>query len=921
MKKSWNVGRLFVLSATLLCAVSCGGGTGESSSSSVISSSSSIDSSTPVATYKVSFNACGGSEVEAKLVPQGGSIVSSPVTQRDGYGFQGWCTGYNKAKKMGQEGTEVEFPYAVSKSITLYARWEKQSAGSHTQEEINEYIKSITDSSAANHVYFHYYRFDNTSPSYDDWDIWCWPYRPTEGEGARFDWKGRTTSADYLSAKGSAIIDDFGGAYVDIDLTKKYDGGTSGQGKVIGGKEVSFYDKDGKLDTSIGIQVVKSSSRTNPEGKFWTNDGGDLHIDLNDPEQALEVTTKDGGKAWHIFSLQDKVASYGSEVINDASDPFEEDDGTNVTYGNSAYNDVNWNQAANIQKTAPEFANKIGVGYQIQVASFADSDGDGFGDIFGITSKLDYLNKLGVKALWLTPVQKSDSYHGYDISDYEKVDIKFGSAKSTAALANGGIVNEATAMADYEELLTKAHAKGMKVVMDLVLNHTSTSNKWFIASAQLNDKYRGYYQWGNHKTQSKITEKNCWFPYGDHDYSYYAKFGSSMPELNYQYKSTRKAVEDMSLFWCEKGVDGFRLDAVKHIFMTDEVTSANNDTIIYDKAAKGDYSSNLTKNLHFYRELNAAVKAKFPNTFFVGENFDGHAYHVSPWYQAFDSMFDFYGYFNMTSSAAKAIGSYSGAGPTFDVFMSTGGKFTLDAGISDKGGIYNGVAGVNTWDLPSVVNSYGKYRSNGAAMPGFFTSNHDIARVINRIAGTKGDSNGITEQGTVSGAFYEKYRKASDLVKAAEILMPGLTWIYYGDEIGMTGNFPSGKDSTSDYADLWWRQPMKWKQGAKVGDGSMTTGFSITGSGSSIVWDSVNASTTVKDATSQASDTNSEFSKLAKVIAYKNANPSMITGQLQNAGSSTTVLKFKNGNITVTVDFSSNRVTATGGSGSLDVTF
>ena len=1019
MKKQWNIGRLFVLSATMLCAASCTNGTAPSESSSAPEASSqvsqesskaseqsskaseqssaaeesskepeqssaaeetskepeqssaaeetskepeqssaaeesskepeqssqeppassgntsggqtsvstsigptSIDTSTPVSTYKVVFNACGGTEVEKQYIPEGGKIKRAPKTEREGYGFLGWCTGYNAAKKWGDVDTKVDFPLTITKNITLYAAWERQSAGSHTQEEIDGYIEKITGESQKNHVYFHYFRFDNQAASYHDWDIWCWPYRPSEGEGARFDFEGKVTPADYVSeATGTAVIDDFGGAVADIDLTKKYDGGTSNKGKTIGGKEVSFYDKNGDLDTSIGIQVVKSSSRLNPEGKFWTNDGGDLHIDLNDPEQALAVDTKDGGKAWHVFTLQDKVASYSSKVINDLVDPFENDDGTNVTYGNNVYNNVDWNSQAAIAKTAPSFASGVGVGYQIQVACFADSDGDGFGDIYGITSKLDYLSKLGVKALWLTPVQKSDSYHGYDISDYEKVDIKYGSAVSTAAKAHGGIVNDATAMADYEELLTKAHEKGMKVIMDLVLNHTSTSNRWFINSAQLDENMRAYYQWGNHNTQKGITEKNCWFPYGDHDYSYYAKFGSSMPELNYQFKDTRAAVEAMSLFWCAKGVDGFRLDAVKHIFMNDEVKAANNDTIIYDNAEAGDYTSNLTKNLHFYRELNAVVKAQYPNTFFVGENFDGHAYHVSPWYQAFDSMFDFYGYFNLTSSAAKAINSYSGAGPTFDTFMSTGGAFTLDSGINDKGGIYNGVAGNYTWDLPSVVSSYNRYRSNGTAMPGFFTSNHDIARVINRIAGTQGDNNGIIEQGTITTSNYSRYRKASDLVKAAEILMPGLTWIYYGDEIGMTGNFPSGQTSKSDYADLWWRQPMKWKQGGAVGDGSMTTGFSITGSGSTIVWDGVNSSTSVVDASTQANDNNSEFSKLAKVIAYKNANPSMITGSLSNAGSSSTVLKFRNGSITVTVDFNSNTVSATGGNGSLNVTF
>ena len=903
MNKSRKFVRLLVLSTAMLCAVSCGEPTGTSSGGQ---QSTSIDIRTK---YTVSFNACGGSSVASQQIIEGGTIQSAPSTTRANYSFSGWCRGYDQAARMGKEGTEVTFPFTVNENTVLYARWIKASGGSHTEEEVKAYVEGLKESSVKDHLYFHYYRFDNSPSSYSDWDIWCWPYRPKEGEGTRFDWVGRTTSADKLSAKGDAIIDEFGGAVADIDLTKTYDGGATQGGKKIGGTEVDYYQKDGKtLDTQIGIQVVKSSSRTKPEGKFWTNDGGDLHIDLEDDAQVMKITTKDGGTAFHVFSLQDKVASYQSQVINDMSDPFDGDDGKNVTRGKSLYNDVDWKTFAPKQATSPLFKNGIGVGYQIQVATFADSDGDGFGDIYGITQKLPYLAKLGVKALWLTPVQKSDSYHGYDISDYEAVDEKFGSTESPAGKA-AGRVTPATAMEDYEQLIKEAHAKGMKIVMDLVLNHTSTSNKWFIKSAQLDPTHRGYYQWGNHKTDSGVTEAKCWFPYGDHDYSYYAKFGSSMPELNYQYKATRDAVNQMSVNWVKKGVDGFRLDAVKHIFMRDEVKTDKGDVIVEDVAAKGDYSSNLTKNLHFYRELNQAVKAVNKDAFFVGENFDGNAFNVSPFYEAFDSMFDFWGYFNFTTAASRAIGHYDGAGRSWPTIFSE---------TSSQKEAYSGKT--YQWNLGSILQSYKDLRGD-AALPGFFTSNHDIARVINRIHSSAGDANGISEQGNVTTSDYLRFRRGADLCKAIEILMPGCTWIYYGDEIGMTGNFPSGKDSKSDYADLWWRQPMKWKQGAKVGDGSMTTGFSITGSAASIVWDEVNKTSTVVDATTQMNDANSEYSKLAKIIAYKNNNPALITGSVSDAGSSVNVMKFKNGSITITVDFTSSRVTAVGGTGALDVTF
>jgi len=916
MKVKKNVARLLVLAAASLCAVSCGEPSGQSGTDSATSSAS-----TEAATkYLVTFNPLlDGLSPTRQQVTAGSSIAAPTDITKAQWENKGWCTEYDPVTRFGKEGTEVTFPYTPTGNVVLYGRWQKQEKEQHTEDEVEAYVAEITAASVKNHLYFHYYRFDNTAPSYADWDVWAWPYRPTEGEGTRFDWKGRTTSADKLSATGDAIVDGFGGAVVDIDLSADYTGGTKNGGKAIDNLPISFYaDKEKTtLDTQIGIQVVKSSSRTKPEGKFWTNDGGDLHIDLSDPEQAMEVETSDGGKAWHVFSLQDKVATYQGSVIQDMSDPFDGDHGEKVTYKNGqaegVYNDVNWDVTAP-KKATTGWKNSVGVGYQIQVASFADSDGDGFGDIFGITSKLDYLQKLGVKALWLTPVQKSDSYHGYDISDYTKVDEKFGSKVSTAGAANGGKVTEATAMADYEELIAKAHEKGMKIVMDLVLNHTSVSNKWFINSAQLNPNFRGFYQWGNHKEDSTVTEAKCWFPYGDHDYSYYAKFGSSMPELNYQYKATRDAVNAMSVNWVKKGVDGFRLDAVKHIFMRDETATRPGDVIVVDEAAKGDYSSNLTKNLHFYRELNKVLKDENPNVFMVGENFDGNAYQVSPFYEAFDSMFDFWGYFNFTTAAAKAAGNYSGGGRTFDTIWTESSAYDGSGKGYYSGKSYN-------WGFSSILKSYDDFRGD-KAMPGFFTSNHDIARVINRVAGTKGDMNGLTEQGNIdNAAAYVKYAKFANLVKATEILMPGCTWIYYGDKIGMTGNFPAGKDSTSDYADLWWRQPMKWKQGGEVGDGHMTTGFSITGSGAAIKWDEMNKSATVVDAETQAANSNSQYGKLAQIIAFKNNNPGMISGTAANAGSTAKVMKFTNGGVTVTVNFDTGNVSTSGGTGSLNITF
>ncbi len=758
------------------------------------------------------------------------------------------------------------------------------------------YMDLLKQSSKGNHLYYHYLRYKGTAEDYNKWDVWAWPYRPKEGQGHRFDWVGRTSAADMMSASGDATIDDLGYVTIDIDLKAQYDGGWSAASKKMGGTPVSF---DGA--TQVGLQIVYSDSRVSSSG-FWKNDGSNLYVELDN----YKLTNADSSTSYHIFVYEDNVQKPAAQPVvgrGSIESPFDKDDGTNVTYGKDSYKTANWTDKA-IQKSSDEFLKKAGVGYQIMVSSFADSDGDGFGDIYGIEQKLDYLDNLGVKVLWLTPVQKSDSYHGYDISDYLKVDEKFGSKESPAAKAAGG-VTEDTAKADYKALIDAAHEKGMYVVMDLVLNHTSTTNNWFINSAQLDAAMRGYYQWGNNKTQSEIIkEANYWYPYGDHVYSYYAKFGSSMPELNYAYANTRVAVETMAKNWCEFGVDGFRMDAVKHIFLQDEIDQDNNDTYISDTGSGINYSSNLTKNLNFWRELNYEVKQAYPNAFFVGENFDGHAYHVAPFYEGFDSLFDFYSYFNLTSHASyfyhngqlvqdpddkDATSAYSGAHAASFAgqWNSSGTPYSANSDTDLFGNKTKSIKYGSGWNLAGTFDTYNKYRTGGnsanttngySMINGAFTSNHDIARTINRIAGTLSNQNGLTQQGDVTSSNYDDLLKYTSLVQITELMLPGLTWIYYGDELGMTGNFPAGQNAKSGYADLAYRQPMKWKQGGAIGDGSMTTGYGISGASAKVEWDSVNASTKVADAAAQTASQTSHYSILSKFAKAKNADQALING-------------------------------------------
>lgn len=870
----------------------------------------------PTAKYTLTF-ATGTKQSIVPIIFSAGERVNPPEKEpvKSGYAFIGWYETYHS--KISDYAKDTPFDWSKglpAKNFTLYAGYAEEGGEIVDEGAVEKYMDSLRSTSEANHLYYHYYRYGNTPASYSDWDVWAWPYKPDAGEGTRFDWKGRTQSADGLSATGEAVLGDLGGAIVDIDLTKAYPSGWDNAEKKMHIGETSFAGS-----TSIGLQIVNSATRLSSSG-FWKNDGGNVYVKLDDYKMELNG----GGEAYHVFVIQNDVSHPSARPITATSNPFDEDDGSNVTYGDKRYDDVDWSKKAEKVATSPEFLD-CGVGYQIMVSSFADSDGDGFGDIYGIVQKLDYLKDLGVKALWLTPIQKSDSYHGYDITDYSLVDAKYGS--SVSPNAENGAVSEDSALADYKLLIQEAHKAGMKVVMDLVLNHTSTSNSWFTAAANLDEEYRGFYQWGNHDTTSQINEDNYWYPYSDTPYSYYAKFGSAMPELNFSYVPTRQAVEEVSTYWAKEiGVDGFRLDAVKHIYLTDEVSSTKGDTVIKDVSSAGDYSSDLTKNLHFFLELKKSVsEASGKNVFFVGENFDGHAYHVAPYYEAFDSMFDFYTYFNLTSAAATGRKNSTNGYGTAGGFLSNTYPYTTssDTNLDNSGGDMT-LANNSAWNFAAVYQTYSKYRGD-TAMPGCFTSNHDIARVINRVAGS-GDSTGIQRQGTVTSSNYASMEKSANCVKIAELMFPGLTWIYYGDEIGMTGNFPSGKNDKSAYADLWYRQPMKWTSDGKVGDGSGTTSYYVTGSSMRVEMDEVNASSTVKSATEQQADSSSDFSVMKKFIEVKNSNPALIRGSFTAANYvsgalAANVLCFSrsyNGQtIKVAVNFNGQSVNASGLSGTV----
>ncbi|MDT8401666.1 MAG: alpha-amylase family glycosyl hydrolase [Bacteroidales bacterium] len=201
-----------------------------------------------------------------------------------------------------------------------------------------------------------------------------------------------------------------------------------------------------------------------------------------------------------------------------------------------------------------------GITYEIFVQSFADSDGDGIGDINGMTSKLDYLQDLGIEGIWLMPIGPSDTYHKYNVDDYYDIHPDYGT------------------LDDFKRFVDEAHKRGIHVVIDLVINHSGYNNIWFQeALKDQNSKYWDYYVWAHKddpKAQPPVSDdgnrrrrRSNWNTVEGSDYLYFAHFGRNMPDLNYDNPLLQQEMFKAGKFWLEEiGVDGFRLDAARHIF-------------------------------------------------------------------------------------------------------------------------------------------------------------------------------------------------------------------------------------------------------------------------------------------------------------------------------------------------------------------
>lgn len=355
------------------------------------------------------------------------------------------------------------------------------------------------------------------------------------------------------------------------------------------------------------------------------------------------------------------------------------------------------------------------IGYEIFVRSFYDSDGDGIGDLKGVTQKLDYLNDgkpgqgddLEVSLIWLMPISPSPSYHGYDVTDYRAIEPDYGT------------------MADFTELVEQAHARGIRVIVDFVMNHTSSEHPWFVdasnpaspsdpasnpaSPSRPTSAHRSWYVWSDKEMYWKQpwSSGNTW-----HELSgawYYGLFWSGMPDLNYEEPAVRAEMTEVARFWLDAGADGFRLDAVRYLI----------------EDGPGDGMQDTLPTIDFWRDFSADLHSTHPDVLLVGEAWASN------------------------EVASKYHVEGDGLNMTFD--------FDLMEAI---------VAGLIAGDLSDVERSLAARPSQfpPEAALGTFLSNHDILRLSARLKGN-----------------YAQARLAAMLLMA----LPGTPFVYYGEEIGM----------------------------------------------------------------------------------------------------------------------------------------
>lgn len=383
---------------------------------------------------------------------------------------------------------------------------------------------------------------------------------------------------------------------------------------------------------------------------------------------------------------------------------------------------------------------KESVIYQIYPRSFCDSNGDGIGDLPGITSKLDYIKELGVNVIWLSPVYRSpNDDNGYDISDYQAIMDEFGT------------------MADFDKLLSEAHARGLKIVMDLVVNHTSDEHPWFVESRKSRDNAkRDFYIWREGKDGK---EPNNWgssfsgpaWTWDDATGMYYLHcFSPKQPDLNWDNPAVRQAVFDMMTWWCDKGIDGFRMDVISMISKQEGLPDMPTGGAPYASCNLGCCNG---PHVHEYlREMRQKVLSKY-DLLTVGECA------------------------GVTIDQAKQYANAQGT----ELNM----VFQFEHVDLDGGDAVTGKWSHRKMDLVALKKLLSRWQNelDGVAWNSLYFCNHDQPRIVSRL-------------GDDSPAYREISAKC---IATCLHMMQGTPYVYQGEELGMT-NVPFGP--IENYRDL-----------------------------------------------------------------------------------------------------------------------
>ncbi len=411
--------------------------------------------------------------------------------------------------------------------------------------------------------------------------------------------------------------------------------------------------------------------------------------------------------------------------------------------------------------------------YEIFIRSFQDSDGDGIGDIQGLIDRLDYLNDgdpatnddLGVTGIWLMPPFEAHSYHGYDVTDYYAIESEYGSE------------------ADMRRLVAEAHQRGIAVIVDMVINHTSSRHPWFMSARIGEPEYADWHIWAEEDPgYAGPWGAPAWHSAGGR--YYYGVFWDGMPDLNLNSAAVTQELYDVATFWLRDiGVDGFRLDAIKHLIEVDES------------------QENRPESRAWLAEYEAHLESVKPHSFTVGEVFGGAAFIVARYVNdgAIDLGFDFNLADKIISAAQR--GSNREIARAHQIVMR-------------------------------------EYPLNQFAA---FLTNHDQDRLANRLRFDSG-----------------KNKVAASLLLTG----PGVPFLYYGEEIGMTGAKPDER----------LRTPMRW-------DGSPYAGFTT----GDALWQPLNdaADGTSNNVEAQSEDPDSLLSHYRALIHLRNSHSALRRGNFQ----------------------------------------